>query len=410
MDAFFVAVEVRHDPSLAGKPVIVGGSGDRGVVASCSYEARAYGIHSAMPSTRARRLCPQAIFVHGHYDSYSEYSARIHEIFHAFTPVVEGIALDEAFLDVSGARRLFGTGPEIAWAIRRRLAEELGLSASVGVATSKLIAKLASEAAKPTASLKGPQPGLGVKLVPPGEELAFLHPLPVRALWGVGPATGERLRRFGVVTVGDLADVPVDALVGALGSAAGRHLHALSWARDERPVVAESRTKSVGHEETYAHDVDERDHLHREVVRMADAVGSRLRKAGLTGRTVTLKVRYHDFATITRSHTVATSIDTGPDIARVAAGLLDAVELGAGVRLLGVSLSNLIEGQEAQLSFDDLAGGAPPGGVHATRAVDAVRERFGEASVGPAALVDGGGLRVKRRGEQQWGPGGDDGG
>ena len=402
MDAFFVAVEVLHDPTLAGKPVIVGGAGDRGVVASCSYEARAYGIHSAMPSTRARRLCPSAVFVHGHYDRYNEYSARIHEIFRSFTPLVEGIALDEAFLDVTGSLRLFGDGEAIGWAIRGRLTDELGLSASVGVATSKLIAKLASEAAKPKASLKGPKPGLGVKVVEPGRELEFLHPLPVRALWGVGPATATRLSRFGVTTVGDLAAVPLETLVGALGSANGNHLHGLAWARDERPVEPDLKPKSIGHEETYAHDIDDRDRLHREIVRMGDAVSSRLRKAGYSGRTVTLKVRYHDFNTITRSQTVAAPVDAGPDIIRVASGLLDGVEVDSGVRLLGVSVSNLTEGHQAHLSFDDP--GRNAGWDRASAAIDAVRDRFGDKSVGPATLVDESGLRVKRRGEQQWGP------
>ncbi|MDP9389105.1 MAG: DNA polymerase IV, partial [Actinomycetota bacterium] len=205
MDAFYAAVEVRRDPTLAGRPVIVGGTGERGVVASCSYEARAYGVASAMPTAQARRLCPHAVFVHGEMARYVEYSRRIHEVFASFTPLVEGIALDEAFLDVAGARRLFGPAPEVARAVRARIADELGLGCSVGVAATKLVAKLASERAKPRATPRGPRPGTGVVVVRPGDEVAFLHPLPVSALWGVGPATEERLRRRGVATVGDLA-------------------------------------------------------------------------------------------------------------------------------------------------------------------------------------------------------------
>jgi DNA polymerase-4 len=406
MDAFYASVELLVDPSLTGKPVIVGGSGNRGVVASCSYEARAYGIHSAMPSARARRLCPHAVFVSGHYDLYSEYSRRIHEIFEATTPLVEGISLDEAFLDVTGSQRLLGDGPAIAAIIRERITRELSLAASVGVAPSKFLAKLASKAAKPTASIQGAVPGPGVVVVEPGQELTFLHPLPVQALWGVGPATYRRLERFGVRTVGELAALPVETLVGALGQALGKHLHELSWARDHRAVEPERAVKSVGHEETYAHDLHDVEALQGEAVRLADAVASRLRRAGVVGRTVTIKVRFHDFATITRSHTLPDAVDTGPAIARAARTLLESVDPSAGVRLFGVSVSNLDASGPRQLSLDDGADGAGGEWDRASSAVDEVRRRFGDQAVGPAALVGRDGLRVKRQGDTQWGPSG----
>ncbi|HZU74616.1 MAG TPA: DNA polymerase IV [Acidimicrobiales bacterium] len=402
MDAFFVAVETKRDPSLAGKPVVVGGTGARGVVASCSYEARAFGIHSAMPTVTARRLCPQAVFLHGNFDLYLEASADIHRIFTSFTPLVEGVALDEAFLDVSGCRRLFGEPPEVAAAIRRRVLAEAGLDCSVGVARIKLLAKLASRAAKPKASPTGRRPGPGVVVVEPEEELAFLHPLPVRALWGVGPATGARLARMGVETVGDLAAVPVESLVGALGNAAGQHLHDLAWARDERRVVPDRPTKSIGHEETYARDHHRHDTLRPEVVRMSDAVAARLRHAGLKARTTTLKVRFGDFTTITRSRTEAAPFDSGPVIARAANDLLAHVDVGPGVRLIGVSVSGLAEAESEQLSLDGLD--PDDGWDAASRAVDEIRARFGDAAVGPAALAGRAGLRIKRQGDTQWGP------
>ena len=402
MDAFFAAVEVLLDPSLAGRPVVVGGTGDRGVVASCTYEARAFGVRSAMPTARARRLCPSAVFLPGRYAVYADFSRRLHEVFTSYTPLVEGISLDEAFLDVAGARRLFGPGPAIAADLRRRVGHELGLTCSVGVATSKFVAKLASEAAKPTASVDGPVPGLGVKVVAPGEELAFLHPLPVQALWGVGPATLARLERFGTRTVGDLAALPEATLVKALGDALGRHLHALAWARDDRPVVPDQRPKSVGAEETYARDRRDRDSLHREIVRLADAVAARLRGAGLAGRTVTLKVRFGDFRTITRARTLPAPVDTGPELARAADGLLDAVDPTAGVRLLGVSVSNLVAAPGRQLALDEAGDWRS-----AADAVDAVRRRFGDAAVGPAALLRPDGLQPRGRGDQQWGPAGE---
>ena len=395
MDAFYAAVEVLQDPSLAGRPVVVGGTGRRGVVASCSYEARAYGVHSAMPTGRARRLCPNAVFLAGRYELYNDYSRRIHQILSSFTPLVEGIGLDEAFLDVTGGRRLFGRGPQVAAAIQRRIYAELGLRASVGVGSNKLVAKLASKAAKPGVS------GVtsGIKVVPPGTELDFLHPLPVGSLWGVGPATLRRLDRFGVRTVRDLAQLPVATLTGSLGPAAGRHLHDLSWGRDDSPVVPARQPKSIGHEETYATDYHDRPPLLRELVRLADAVGDRARSQNLAGRTVTIKVRFGDFRTITRSRSLPRATDSGAVMARVAGELLEAVDVSVGVRLLGLSLSNLLEVETSQLGLDE-AGGQ----TSLDEAMDQVRAKFGREAVGPAVLLGPNGLGPKRRGHQQWGP------
>ena len=407
MDSFYASVEMLEDPSLRGKPVIVGGEGARGVVASCSYEARAFGVRSAMPSVRARRLCPQAVFVHGRYDRYADYSRQFHEIFRSFTPLVEGISLDEAFLDVGGAQRLFGTGAEIAHRIRERVADELGLPCAVGVATTKFVAKLASKAAKPTPSRAGPVPGPGVLVVEPGKELEFLHPLPVGALWGVGPATQKRLARFGIVTVADLAALPIETLQGALGKASGRHLHDLAWGRDERAVVPVSKPKSIGHEETYARDLHDHEALGREAVRLADGVTTRLRKAALQGRTVSIKVRFHDFHTITRSSTLPAATDVAVVIAGAARDLLSHIDPGPGVRLFGITMSNLEDARARQLTLDDPtpeAAGQPPGWDSASKAIDEIRERFGDGAVGPAALVRADGLHLKRQGDTQWGP------
>jgi DNA polymerase-4 len=398
MDAFFVSVELLDNPHLRGKPVIVGGSGERGVVAAASYEARSYGVFSAMPSTRATRLCPHAIFLRGRYDRYEEVSRAVFSIFRDYTPLVEGISLDEAFLDVRGAQRLFGDGSAIGTEIRRRVLEEQGLTCSVGVAPRKLIAKLASEAAKPKASKHGPVFGSGVHVVTEDEELAFLHAHPIRALWGVGPATEKRLDRLGVKTIGDLAALQEDALVAALGTAAGKHLHALAWARDERPVEPDIKAKSVGHEETFAKDHHTHASLDPELVRMADSVAGHLRKANVQGRTVQIKVKFHDFKLITRAETVATSIDEGPLIARVARRLLEQVDVSSGVRLLGVSVSGLEDASVRQLSLDDAT---KPGWSPVADAVDSIRERFGDSSIVPATMT---GRGTKRRGEQQWGP------
>ena len=377
LDAFYASVEVLDNPALAGQPVLVGGTGPRGVVAAASYEARKFGIHSAMPMGRARRLCPQAVVLPPRFDVYQARSAEVHAIFGAFTPAVEPIALDEAFLDVSGAVRLFGDGREIGAAIRARIRAEVGLTASVGVASNKLLAKLASEDAKPD----------GMLVVDPGTELAFLHPHPVGRLWGVGPATLARLERFGVETIGDLAALPEASLVDALGKAHGAQLHALARGRDDRPVEADRETKSIGQEETFPRDVADREALQREVRQMAERVGSRLREHGLAGRTVTIKVRFPDFRTITRSATLPEAFDVSAQIAVLALGLLDKVDVAGGVRLLGVTVSNLTEGAATQGSlFGDGSGALPAGPVQS--AVDAVRARFGSDALGTAALLD----------------------
>ncbi len=408
MDAFFVSVELLRRPELRGRPVVVGGSGNRGVVAAASYEARAYGIHSAMPSARARRLCPHAVFIHGDHAHYAEVSERVMAIFRSFTPLVEPISLDEAFLDVTGTRRAAGArrtdhGATIARRIRDEVRSRERLTCSVGVAPSKMLAKLASEDAKPDASVTGPVEGAGVRVVAPGEELAFLHPLPAQALWGVGPATLARLERLGVRTVGDIAALSEATLVARLGSAHGRHLSRLANGIDDRPVVPDQAPKSIGHEETFPHDHHDRAPLAREVVRMADAVAGRLRRHGLVGRTVTLKIRFADFRTITRSATTPTPLDDGPAIARAARSLLDAVDPAEGVRLLGVSVSGLVPGGGRQLTLDEAAG---PSWHEASGAIDAIRERFGDGAIGPASSVGPGGLGATRPGENPWGPGG----
>lgn len=404
MDAFFVSVELLRRPDLRGRPVVVGGTGARGVVAAASYEARGYGVHSALPSVQARRLCPHATFLPGDHRRYSEVSDRIMALFAEITPMVEPLSLDEAFLDVTGARRLLGDGHTIAQRVRAEVESREGISCSVGVAPTKFLAKLASKAAKPQASREGPRPGPGVVEIEPGRELAFLHPLPVSALWGVGPATLARLERLAVRTVGELAVLPRASLTSALGQAQGIHLHLLANGIDERDVVTERAPKSIGHEETFPTDRRDPAVLRREVVRMADAVAARLRAHGLTGRTVTLKVRFGDFRTITRSATPTAALATGPAVARAAKELLAGVDVASGVRLLGVSVSGLTETGARQLSLLDETARPGPGWDDAAEAIDRIRARFGSDAVGPATLAGPDGVRVKRRGDQQWGP------
>jgi DNA polymerase-4 len=367
LDAFYASVEVLDNPALAGRPVLVGGTGPRGVVAAASYEARRYGIHSAMPMARARRLCPEAVILPPRFDAYQAKSAEVQAIFRSFTPLVEPLALDEAFLDVTGAGRLFGTAPRIGATIRSRIRAETGLTASVGVATTKLVAKLAGEAAKPD----------GMRVIEAGTEIGFLHPLPLRRLWGVGPATEKRLARFGVATIGDLAALPEASLVDALGRAQGHQLHELAWNRDDRPVEPDRETKSIGQEETFPKDVYDPEFLRGEARRLAERVGNRLAEHGMAGRTVTIKVRYPDFRTITRSATVPEPTSAPADIAHQAVELLGRAELHLGVRLLGVSVHNLVAAPARQLTLEEAAVKK-----EVKRAAEGVRARFGEDALG----------------------------
>ena len=381
MDAFFAAAEVLRRPELAGRPVIVGGTGDRGVVAAASYEARQFGVHSAMPTRRARSLCPGGVFLPADHDYYRELSGRIMELFGRFTPLVEALSLDEAFLDTTGAVRLFGAPVEIALRIRAELADAEGLTCSVGVAPNKLLAKLASEQAKPQVAPGGVRSGRGVVVVEPSGALAFLHRLPVRSLPGVGPATRRRLRELGAGTVGELAALPAETLTDAFGTAHGRRLAELAAAHDPRPVVAWRAPKSLSSEVTFPRDVSDRAALQAEVVRQADALATRLREAGCTAGTIVLKLRFGDFRTVTRSRGLARATAHAPYIARAGRGLLEGLEVEAGVRLLGLGAGTLTVGGGEQLTLDEAARG-PAAALD--EALDQLRARFGSGVIAPA--------------------------
>lgn len=379
MDAFYASVELVTRPELRGKPVIVGG-GQRGVVLSGTYEARALGIHSAMPMSRARRIAPQAIVIEPHHERYAEVSAGVMAIFSSVTPIVEPLSLDEAFLDISGALRRLGSATAIAELIRARVYDEQRITCSVGVASTKFVAKLASTQAKPD----------GLLVVPIDKITAFLHPLQVGALWGVGERTEERLTSLGLRTVGDLAHTPVDTLTRALGQASGERLHDLAWGRDERGVVPDAVEKSIGNEETFARDIDDPEMIHREILRLAQKVAARVRRQGLLGRTVVLKIRFADFTTITRSRTLATPTDVGQVVYTTAVELYAALRLQrARIRLVGVRLEGLLDAaaRVEQLALDDSASTAADRRA-AEVAADRLRERFGHDVVRPARLWD----------------------
>ncbi|HEX6331080.1 MAG TPA: DNA polymerase IV [Actinomycetota bacterium] len=387
LDAFYASVEELKDPSLAGRPLVVGGAGTRGVVMSASYEARAFGIRNAMPAVRARRLCPEAVFVPPDFESYKAHSNRFREILLTVTPLVEPIALDEAFLDVSGAYLLFGEPDAIGDEIRSRVREEVGVSCSVGIGPTKLVAKLASKRAKPD----------GLVIVRADEVSSFLDPLPARALWGIGEKTMEVLSRLGVKTVGDLARTPPVVLGRLMGEHHARDLHALARGVDERGVVPYEPPKSVSHEETFDRDLDDGRELLREILALSQRVGARLRVDGYRARTVTLKVRLANFTTLTRSRTIDPPTDVAADLNQVAADLFRALPgTRRRVRLLGVAGTGLVPAGEEQLA---LLRGERWGEVE--RAVDRIDRRFGRGSAMPASLLGRGGRdRTSREGER----------
>lgn len=373
LDCFYVSVERRKRPELEGLPVIVGGASGRGVVLSCSYEARAMGVRNGMPSARARRLCRDVLFVPPDFESYAEASKAFRELLVSFTPTVETISLDEAFCDVSGAHTLYGSSDEIAHSIRARVRAELALAASVGGGPTKLVAKVASRACKPD----------GVLLV--SDPVAFLHPLPIEELWGVGDVTAANLRRLGITTIGELARLPFGVLRGAVGDASSKHLHAVAWGRDPSPVEERSATKSVGAEETFEEDLDDEDAIAAELLRLSDRVASRLTDAGVRARTITVKIRLADFDTHTRSATLAIPACDTWTIFQTAGRAYSRLRRGrSSVRLLGVSGSGLTAGSAPeQLTFD-----AKPRYAEAETALANVRKRFGGKAIGFARLLD----------------------
>ena len=373
MDAFYASVAERDDPSLRGKAVVVG-AGARGVVLSANYAARKYGIRAAMPVGRAKRMAPHAIFVTPDHQRYSEVSAKVMEIFDSFTPLVEPISLDEAFLDVTGARKLLGTGREIAVEIRRQVEASEGITCSVGIAPSKFIAKLASGHCKPN----------GILEIPADRILNFLHPLPVNAIWGVGPKTAETLERLGLRTVADIANLPRATLIRALGQASGASLYELAWGRDYRDVTPNEPDKSISAAETFAQDIDNPEEILQEFLRLTEKAAARLRENNYYAKTISIKVRFADFSTISRSKTLPLPIDSTHEIYEIAKGLYLALNLDrARLRLVGISLDNLSEAAPEQL----VLGAREKGWREADTAIDQAKLRFGGGSVRPGRLI-----------------------
>ncbi len=386
LDAFYASVEQLDDPSLVGRPVIVGGTARRGVVAAASYEARRFGVRSAMPTARARRLCPDGVFLPPRFDRYGELSRRVFEIYRRYTPLVEPLSLDEAFLDVTESRALHGSGRDIATAVKREVRRETGLTVSAGVAEVKMAAKIASDLGKPD----------GLVVVPEGGVAAFLAPLPVSRLWGVGAVTEKALRRLGVATIGDLARLPQAVLVEKFGEAHGRHMHALARGEDPRPVVPDEAAKSIGAEDTFDEDLTGLEALWPRLLDQVERVARRLRAAGERGRTVTLKLKYSDFTLVTRRCTLPEPTDDARAIAEAIRLDLARADLSRPVRLTGVAVSGFdgegaAEGAEGgQLGlFEPRPAPREPGRRdRLNAALDAIAGRHGDEAVRPATLLE----------------------
>ncbi|MFM7949826.1 MAG: DNA polymerase IV [Actinomycetales bacterium] len=376
MDAFFASVSELDYPEHKGKPLVVG-AGARGVVLSANYLARKFGIRAAMPVVQAQRMAPTAIFIPPDHDRYSEVSRRVMEIFFQFTPYVEPLSLDEAFLDVSGALRIFGSGRDIAVKIREKVSANEQITCSVGIASSKFIAKLASGRCKPNGMLE----------IPNERVLTFLHPLPVNELWGVGPKTGEELKRLGLRTVGDIANTPLETLKRALGESAGEALFELSWGRDFREVVVDAPEKSISAAETFSFDLQDLEEIERELLRLSERVTHRLRNRNLRARTISLKVRFSDFTNLTKSKTLNLPINGMHEVFEITRELFRSLHLtGSRIRLLGIGLEQLIDeaGSVEQLEL----GGRERGWREAQGAIDRAITRFGQGSVKPARLIE----------------------
>ncbi|WP_425846054.1 DNA polymerase IV [Agrococcus sp. TSP3-2-1] len=387
LDAFFASASLLARPDLVGLPVVIGHDSTRSVVTAATYEARKYGVHSAMPMGRALRLCRNAIVLEPDFHLYSRLSKHVMGILDDVSPDVERLGIDEAFVGIAGLRRLSGGANRIGPALRQRIRAETGLVASVGAASTKHVAKLASGRAKPD----------GLLVVPDEHVLDFLHPQPASAIWGVGPKQQERLARYGLHTVGDVARTSLERLEAWFGEATGRHLHELSWGRDPRDVRERGHEKTFGHNHTFSHDVVDRTELQGEILRLATGVGRRLRDAGVQARTVTLTVRFHDFRTITRSRTLPEATDVTRVLVETAWSLLDALGELPPVRLLGVRASSVQDAADHGLLWDDTETWGS-----AERAMDAVHDRFGAAAVAPASM-----LRRERKRDDTGPSGGD---